>query len=188
MRLIAKHLNFAEKLILPFQSRVHSREGRKAAFFISKSKLPAATINLIVQAIIPPPKYYVQKLIPKAKMATSAKLAGMFIIERGKGENQPMETAEAINTLFSNCEDAYGFPPYENLKEFLYCNEGSDLREKEHDIIRKAFGSLPTTLIKSENMDWWCLIPQFVDENVANDCACNSPSPNMVNNRRMVGV
>jgi hypothetical protein len=62
----SKTLNFTEKLILPFQSRVHSREGRKAAFFISKSKLPAATINLIVQALIPPPKYYVQKLIPKA--------------------------------------------------------------------------------------------------------------------------
>lgn len=184
----SKTLNFSEKLILPFQSRIHSREGRKAAFFISKSKLPAATINLIVQALIPPPKYYVQKLIPKAKMATSAKLAGMFIIERGEGENQPMNTAEAIEILFKNCEDAYGFPPYDDVKEFLYCNEGYDLREKEHDIIRKAFGSLPTTLIKSENMDWWCQIPPFVDERVANDCACDSPAPNLVDNRRMVGV
>ena len=184
----SKTLNFTEKLILPFQSRIHSREGRKAAFFISKSKLPAATINLIVQALIPPPKYYVQKLIPKAKMATSAKLAGMFIIERGKGENQPMDTAEAIDILFKNCEDAYGFPPYDDVKEFLYCNEGYDLREKEHEIIRKAFGSLPTTLIKSENMDWWCQIPPFVDENVANDCACESPAPNLVNNRELVGM
>ena len=111
-------------MILPFQSRVHSREGRKAAFLISKSKLPAATINLVVQALIPPPKYYVQKLIPKVKLATRAELAGMFIIERGKGDNQPMDTAEAIDILFKNCEDAYGFPPYDDLKEFLYCNDG----------------------------------------------------------------
>lgn len=184
----SKSLNFKEKLILPFQSRIHSREGRKAAFFISKSKLPAATINLLVQALVPPPKYYVQKLIPKAKLATTAKLAGMFIIERGKGENQPMDTSEAIEILFKNCEDAYGFPPYDELKEFLYCNEGFDLREKEHAIIRNALGSLPTTLIKSENMDWWCRIPPFVDESVANDCPCDSPTPNLVNNRRMVGV
>jgi hypothetical protein len=184
----SKTLNFIEKLMLPFQSRIHSREGRKAAFFISKSKLPAATINLLVQALIPPPKYYVQKLIPKAKLATSAKLTGMFIIERGKGENKPMDTSEAIEILFKNCEDAYGFPPYDELKEFLYYNEGYDLREKEHAIIRKAFGSLPTTLIKSENMDWWCRIPPFVDESVASDCPCDSPTPNLVNNRGMVGV
>jgi len=184
----SKTLSFKEKLILPFQSRVHSREGRKAAFLISKSKLPAATINMIVQAIIPPPKYYVQKLIPKAKLATSGELTGMFIIERGKGGNKPMATEEAIEILFNNCEDAYGFPPYDHLKEFLYFNDGYDLREKEHDIIRKAFGSLPTTLIRSDNMDWWCKIPPFVDENVANDCPCDSPTPNIVNNRRMIGV
>ncbi len=184
----SKTLSFKEKLILPFQSRVHSREGRKAAFFISKSKLPAATINLLVQAIIPPPKYYVQKLIPKAKLAISGKLKGMFIIERGEGENQSMHKDEAIEILFNNCEDAYGFPPYDNLKEFLYCNEGYDLREKEHEIIRQAFGSLPTTLIRSKNMDWWCKIPPFVDDKVASDCSCDSPTPNFVNNRRMVGA
>lgn len=184
----SKTLNFKEKLILPFQSRVHSREGRKAAFFISKSKLPAATINLVVQALIPPPKYYVQKLIPKAKLATKAQLAGMFIIERGKGENQPMDTSEAIEILFKNCEDAYGFPPYDNLKEFLYCNEGQDLREKEHAIIRKALGALPTTLIKSDNMDWWCRIPPFVDETVAQDCPCDSPTPTLNRRRGMASA
>ncbi len=184
----SKSLSFKEKLILPFQSRIHSREGRKAAFLISKSKLPAATINLLVQAIVPPPKYYVQKLIPKAKLANSGKLAGMFIIERGKGENQPMDTSEAIDILFKNCEDAYGFPPYDNLKEFLYSNEGFDLRDKEHDIIRQAFGSLPTTLIKSENMDWWCRIPPFVDEQVANDCPCDSPTPSFTRNRGMASA
>jgi glycosyltransferase involved in cell wall biosynthesis len=184
----SKTLSFREKLILPFQSRVHSREGRKAAFLISKSKLPAATINLVVQALIPPPKYYVQKLIPKAKLATKAHLAGMFIIERGEGDNQPMNTNEAIEILFKNCEDAYGFPPYDELKEFLYCDEGYDLRDKEHAIIRQAIGSLPTTLIRSENMDWWCKIPPFVDEQVANDCACDSPAPSFVGNRRLVGA
>jgi hypothetical protein len=112
----------------------------------------------------------------------------MFIIERGEGDNQPMNTNEAIEILFKNCEDAYGFPPYDELKEFLYCDEGYDLRDKEHAIIRQAFGSLPTTLIRSENMDWWCKIPPFVDEQVANDCACDSPAPSFVGNRRLVGA
>ena len=165
-------LNLKEKLILPFQSRVHSRSGRKAAFLISKTNLPAATINMVVQMLIPPPKYYVQKLVPNVKLTRKANFAGMFIIERGKGVNQPMDNGEALEVLLQNCEDAYGFPPYESLKEFLYLQDGVDLREVEHSIIRQAMGALPSTRIPSENMDWWCRIPEFVDEQVARDCAC----------------
>lgn len=172
-------LNFKEKLILPFQSRVHSRSGRKAAFLISKTKMPAATINMVVQMLIPPPKYYVQKLVPKVKLSQKAHFAGMFIIERGGGGNQVMESAEALETLLKNCEDAYGFPPYESLKEFLYLNEGVDLRVAEQAIIRQAMGQLPATLIRSANMDWWCRIPAFVDEQVAKDCACEPRIPQL---------
>jgi len=46
-----------------------------------------------------------------------------------------------LEVLLKNCEDAYGFPPYENLKEFLFCTGGIDLREKEHEIIRQALGT-----------------------------------------------
>ena len=181
-------LNFKEKLILPFQSRVHSRSGRKAAFLISKTKMPAATINMVVQMLIPPPKYYVQKLVPKVKLSQKAHFAGMFIIERGTGGNQEMESAEALETLLKNCEDAYGFPPYESLKEFLYLNEGVDLRVSEQAIIRSAMGQLPATLIRSANMDWWCRIPAFVDEQVAKDCACEPRLPQLKVNPEMVQV
>lgn len=172
-------LSFKEKLILPFQSRVHSRSGRKAAFVISKTKLPAATINLLVQMLIPPPKYYVQKLVPNVKLSQKGNFAGMFIIERGEGGNEAMESAEALEVLLKNCEDAYGFPPYESLKEFLYLDDGNDLRVAEQLIIRQAMGSLPATRIRSENMDWWCRIPEFVDEQMARDCACEPRLPKL---------
>lgn len=169
-------LSFKERLILPFQSRVHSRSGRKAAFLISKTKLPAATINLLVQMLIPPPKYYVQKLVPNVKLSQKGNFAGMFIIERGEGGNEAMDSEEALEVLLKNCEDAYGFPPYESLKEFLYMDDGHDLRVTEQNIIRLAMGELPATRIRSENMDWWCRIPEFVDEQMARDCTCEPRS------------
>jgi dolichol-phosphate mannosyltransferase len=167
-------LSFSQRLILPFQSRIHSRSGRKIAGFISKTKLPAATINMYVQMVVPPPKYYVQKLVPNVKRISKANFVGMFIIERGGEGTIPVESSEALEVLLKNCEDAYGFPPYENLKEFLFCTGGIDLREREHEIIRQAMGNLPAVKISSKNLEWWCRIPTYVDPRVAKDCACDS--------------
>ncbi|HEY3310554.1 MAG TPA: hypothetical protein VGK00_02835 [Anaerolineales bacterium] len=160
----AETLKFSEKITLPIQSRIHSREGRQVAFWIRNSHLPAATINMLAQMFVPPPKYFVQKLIPKVKLAKNGNLSGMFIIERGDGGIQPMENNEAVDVLLENCEDAYGFPPYEHLKEFLYLHNGTDLRAMEHTIIRSALQNLPATVIRSTNLNWWSQIPLFVGE------------------------
>jgi hypothetical protein len=166
-------LDFKERMLLPFQSRIHSRSGRKFAFLISKTHLPAATINMITQFVVPPPKYFVNKLVPNAKFARKVDLNGMFIIERGPAEEiVSIENNDAMEVLLQNCEDAYGFPPYEDIKEFLYLDNGVDLREKEHEIIRQALGQLPATVIRSNTMNWWAQIPSFVsNEQVSGDIA-----------------
>lgn len=162
-------LDLGEKLSLPFQSRIHSRSGRRIAFWISKLNLPAATINMVTQMLIPPPKYFVDKLVPTVKFIHQAKLAGMFIIERGEEEIVPMGNEDAMEILLQNCEDAYGFPPYEDLRGFLYLQGGVDLRKTEHSIIRRALGELPATKIRSNDLDWWRQIPKFVNERTSRD-------------------
>jgi hypothetical protein len=159
----ADTLEFKERLTLPLQSRIHSKTGRRFAFFISKTHLPAATINMLLQMVVPPPKYFVNKLVPNVKLTRKAPLTRMFIIERGEPGIESIDNQEAMEVLLQNCEDAYGFPPYEALKEFLYIRNGEDLREKEHGIIRQALGELPATVIRSSNFDWWSRIPTFVN-------------------------
>ena len=159
----ANTLSLKERVTLPLQSRIHSRTGRRFAFFISKTHLPAATINMLMQMVVPPPKYFVNQLVPRVKLARKARLSRMFIIERGEHGIVPIENQEAMEVLLQNCEDAYGFPPYEALREFLYIRDGVDLREKEHAIIRQALGALPATLIRSSTFDWWSRIPAFVN-------------------------
>ncbi len=169
----ADTLTKSQKLTLPIQSRIHSRSGRKLAFLISKTHLPAATINMITQMLVPPPKYKVGQLVPKVKLAKKANFVGMFIIERGDENIMPMTNEDALGVLLKNCEDAYGFPPYEDIKEFLYIRNGVDLREKEREIIYSALGSLPVSLISSNSLDWWCRIPAFVNDQVAEACNCD---------------
>ncbi len=159
----ADTLNFKERLSLPFQSRIHSRSGRKFAQVIGHSHLPAATINMFTQMVVPPPKYFVDKLVPNVKLTSRAHLTGMFIIERGEETILPIPNSEAIQVLIQNCEDAYGFPPYESVKEFLYCASGYDLHEKEQEIIHEALGKLPATVIRSNDLNWWSQIPAFVN-------------------------
>lgn len=165
-------LNLKEKLALPFQSRIHSRSGRKAAFVISKTHLPAATINMITQMVVPPPKYFVEQLVPKVKLARKADLSGMFIIERGQEAILPMDQEQAMQILLQNCADAYGFPPYQDLEKFLCCHDGIDLPAAEQAMIRAALGKLPATVIRSNTMGWWSQIPAFVNnEQVSSDIA-----------------
>ena len=180
----ANTLDFKERMTLPIQSRIHSRTGRRFAFIISKTHLPAATINMILQMLVPPPKYFVNKLLPKVKVTRKARLGRMFIIERGEAGIVPIENREAMDVLLQNCEDAYGFPPYEALKEFLYLRGDVDLREKEHAIIRQALGELPATVIRSSTFDWWSRIPAFVEnEQVSRDITRALEMENSARNR-----
>jgi len=150
-----KALTRRERLALLVQSRAHSRSGRRFAFLLAKTHLPVATINTIVQLLIPPPKYDVQRLIPSVKIATGAKLTGIFVIERfWTGGEASLKENEALEILLNNCEDAYGFPPYESIKEYLYKSNGHDLRTMESAIIAQALKGLSGTLICSNNLGW----------------------------------
>jgi putative flippase GtrA len=148
-------LNRRERAALWVQSRIHSRSGRRFAMFIAKFHLPAATINLLVQALIPPPKYQVQRLVPHVSQATEARLRSMVIIERGGDATETMENTEALETLLENCADAYGFPPYSHIEHFLNNGGGRDLRIDERKIIADALDGVGTTLLRSSTMDWW---------------------------------
>jgi hypothetical protein len=161
-------LTSRERLTLMYQSRIHSRSGRRLAFNMTKARaLPMATINTIVQLLVPPPKYHVNRLVPKVKMAHHGTLTGLFIIEKGVEADTHLDEQEAIDILLANCEDAYGFPPYHDIKEFLYISNGVDLRPVEKSIIRSAMHNIPATLIRSNSLEWWRRIPAFVGDEVA---------------------
>jgi dolichol-phosphate mannosyltransferase len=155
-------LSRRERLGLVFQSRLHSRSGRRFAFVLAKTHLPAATINAIVQLLVPPPKFHVERLVPNVDVAVEARLAGMVVIERGGEGEVGLDEREALGTLLSNCEDAYGFPPYSAIETFLRSRNGTDLADTERAIVAHALSGLPATLMRSDSMDWWSRLPTVV--------------------------
>lgn len=155
-------LNIRERIALVPQSRIHSREGRQLAFLLTKFRLPVASINAIIQRLIPPPKYHVERLVRGVDSAQSATARGMFVIQRGGTGEQVMDNADSVRTLLANCDDAFGFPPYSSLERLLLAASEDDLRSKERAIIAAALSKLPVVAMRSESLDWAERIPAAV--------------------------
>jgi dolichol-phosphate mannosyltransferase len=156
-------LSRRERFGLIFQSRLHSRNGRRFAMLIAKLRIPAATLNAVVQFLVPPPKYHVERLIPTAQIAPAATLTGLVVIERGGLGEAELAPAEALEILLQNCEDAYGFPPYAQIEGFLHSRNGHDLKQAERAIIAAALAGIPATVLRSQTMDWWERMPAVVN-------------------------
>lgn len=155
-------LSRRERLGLYVQSRLHSRGGRGFALRLAQTALPVATINTYVQWIVPPPKYHVQRLVPHVKRTPKAQLAGMFVIERGADGDAILDPAMALDILMTNCDDAYGFPPYPLIRPYLQGLNGQNLSGREREIVGQAIAGLPSRLMRSASMDWSRRIPLAV--------------------------
>jgi len=151
-----------ERFFLPLQSRVHSRSGRKFAFLLTRTGIPVATTNTLVQLVIPPPKYPVQRLVPGVEVAPGGSVTAMFVIQRGGEGDELLPEDDALDILLRNCEDAYGFPPYHVLEEFLLASTGQDLRAVERAIMAAALEGRPSTLLRSTTLDWATRIPEKI--------------------------
>jgi hypothetical protein len=85
------------------------------------------------------------------------------VIQRGGVGERPLTPGEAVDVLMSNCEDAYGFPPYSEIEGFLQNRNGADLKVIERAIVEHAVSGAPTTLVMSDSMDWWRRLPAVAD-------------------------
>jgi glycosyltransferase involved in cell wall biosynthesis len=155
-------LNPRERLALVLQSRVHSRTGRSFAFLLTKYNLPVATINAIVQLIVPPPKYHVDRLVPDVVVSPQAHLEGVIVIERSEDREEKLTPEETVRTILANCADAYGFPPYSHLERFLLGRSAIELAPAEEALIRDALADRSATLLASSTRDWWQRVPEVM--------------------------
>jgi hypothetical protein len=152
-------LPLARRAALQIQSRLHSKSGRKIGLALGHSRFPAATLNAIVQWMIPPPKYTINQLIPNATIARTAQLAHALVIERGPDSEGFLNHNEIVHTLSMNAEDAYGFPPYPRIGNQMYLWNGQDLHTQEREIIEQALQGCHARIVRSSNFRWWQAIP-----------------------------
>lgn len=155
-------LDWRGRAFLEVQSRLHSRRGRMFGMWLSNGTIPGATLNAIVQAIIPPPKFMVNELIPSATIAKNAQFARIVVIERGPVLERGVGEEEAMRILIANSEDAYGFPPYPVLADQMSTWDGADMHVEEQRIVREAIRNLPIVHIRRPGYDWYQRLPEVM--------------------------
>jgi hypothetical protein len=148
-----------ERVALQIQSRLHSKSGRKVGLKLSETTMPAATMNTIVQMLIPPPKYMVHRLIPKVTYVDHATLTRAVIIERGSEHEEVLQHDQAVKEFVRNAEDAYGFPPYPILANFISKWNDENLQPIEQSIVAEALKGIPTIRIRDPKFNWWQRLP-----------------------------
>ena len=170
-------LSFRERLALLVQSRVHSRSGRQFGQLLTRLGLPTATINAVVQLLVPPPKFHVERLVPNVDVAGEATIGRFVVIDRGEDRETELAHHEAVDLLLANTEDAYGFPPYPALAGFLSSPNGRDLREVERQILERALMDVPAVLLGSRSMTWSERIPALAGLGAPAPSPAFAPAP-----------
>jgi dolichol-phosphate mannosyltransferase len=164
----AAPLSIRENLFLRLQSRLHSKGGRKVGMWLSEAKTPAASLNALVQLLIPPPKFMVDRLVPGTRYGDKAQLEQIVLIERGPDFQASLDDGKKADILLANADDAYGFPPYPSLASRLRSYQGQDLQAQERRIVEAASKRVPGILLRSSSFDWYKRLPGLLTEQPLN--------------------
>jgi hypothetical protein len=172
LRAVPQHrLKRSQRLSLAWQSRLHSRGGRSVGKRLGAASLPIMSMNAVVQALVPPPKYRVTDLV-SCIVGTQVRMQNLYVIERGTPALiEPIPHADAIDELLQNTEDAYGFPPYSSLAPFLSVggNEPTQLRAREREILSSALSGVEVQRIRVPDYSWPALIKSRATAPAATD-------------------
>jgi dolichol-phosphate mannosyltransferase len=159
----ARVLRVRQKALLAVQSRLHSKEGRSMGARLAQMNLPIMFLNATTQAVVPPPKYMVDRLVP-CEFGHRAKVKELFVIERGTPRIGDIDRDALVDELIDNTDDAYGFPPFAQFAPTIAI--GGDgyltLREKERAILTSAVRSIRARRVASNSFAWADLIPELL--------------------------
>lgn len=167
-----KVLSLPRRLVLGFQSRIHSKEGRQFALLLARLNIPIIAINAITQILVPPPKYMIDQLVPTARYRDTGTVRRIFIIGRGPEAEEPLAHDETMTSLLANTEDAYGFPPFSIMERAITLRSRnlrkgkkqdiSELRSLERGILEDFLRNISATRLVSPDFGWADAIPQLV--------------------------
>jgi hypothetical protein len=122
----------------------YSDRQRRLGIWLSRRRLPIATLNMLAQRLLPPPKTSVSALQPPLDVAAEAALARVFVMQQGVQAGRPLTAEAAAATLVAAGAAATGFPPYPNLMAALQHESMGDLPATEAAILAAALTHVVT--------------------------------------------
>ena len=162
---IAQHtLTRSEQLKLAVQSRVHSKQGRLVGSRLGELNLPIMALNATTQAVIPPPKYMVDRLVSTRYLASTS-VRELFVIARGAAGLEELDHETAVDLMIENTDDAYGFPPFRSFAPAISIN-GEDygqLRQRERALLASFLAGVRVRRLTRDDFSWADAIPGLLN-------------------------
>jgi len=148
---------------LQVQSRLHSRGGRSLALTLSRFNLPIMGINALIQMLVPPPKFTVDRLVP-CRLGSAIRVEELFIIERGAPRLEELDRVATVDRMIANTDDAYGFPPFRYLAPSINLDgQGyQQLRVREREILAGFLANTRTRVVASDTFGWAADIAKLI--------------------------
>lgn len=151
-----------ERAILRAKSSIHSKKGRGTGMRLAQMNLPIMAINAVTQVVVPPPKYFVDRLVP-TEIGVSTQVKDLFLIARGPKRDELMDHEMALDTLIENTDDAYGFPPFQHFAPMIALG-GEDyleLRRRERAVIARMLKGVTVQKMTRDDFTWADDIPKI---------------------------
>lgn len=160
----AGDLTSSEWRRLKVQSRLHSKEGRQFGIALAGLNIPIMGVNSLIQRVVPPPKYNVDRLVD-CEIIPTTQVENLFVIERDRPALADIPFDEAIQTLVENTDDAYGFPPFRQMAPSIVIGQDdyAELRRKERAIISSAMRGIRIRRLASDTFSWPSDIATLLD-------------------------
>jgi len=142
---------------LRIRGYAHSRMGRKILRLLGRlTMVPIFTVNAIAQYFVEPPKVEITEIISDVSMGRRAKLRSMYFLTKGRPEIRPLATEEAVSRAILNSDDAFFFPPYDEIFPHVSidCFSFRDLMTREHQMLFEVISNSECLKVASENYGW----------------------------------
>jgi hypothetical protein len=151
-------------LALRLQRLLYSRSIRRLGLMLSERQLPAATLNTILQRIIPQPKFPLAALAGGVVYGDEALPARLILQEKGDNALTTLSLDDAIDRLMDPGDQGLGFHPYSLLSAELGHWNGTDWIEEERYILRAGLTGCRTQLWRPSGERWWEQIIEVIAE------------------------
>ena len=160
--------SFFERMVLVPKSCLHSKHGRGTGMRLARMNLPIMSMNAVTQALVPPPKYTIDRLV-SCPVGVSTRVERLFLIARGSRRDEPVKPHEALEALTENTDDAYGFPPFKDFAPLIILG-GEDyeaLRAKERSVLRHFLKGVQVQRLTRDDFSWADDIPRLVRDGLS---------------------
>jgi len=156
----------SSKLGLKIRSLIHSKSGRQFMRNLSKYNVPIFTINTIGQMIIKPPKFRINHISKSFKVMDKSIVDTLCLLQKGDEKVLDIKKETALQKAIENSDDAFLFPPYSELLEYIKIDGKSayELLKEEKRMLKELLAGIRCLEMKSDSKSWNKMLKPVVEK------------------------